>query len=66
MLSWIIVIVALAIFQIIAIVRSFPQTYIDISTVLMIVGVLGLFYKLYRKKMVKMDKEIEEKTNGNE
>ncbi len=60
MLSWIIVIAALAIFQIIAIVRSFPQTYIDVSTVLMIMAVLGLFYKLYRKKMATMDKEIEE------
>ncbi|MFP4458569.1 MAG: hypothetical protein ACLFSQ_03140 [Candidatus Zixiibacteriota bacterium] len=59
MISWLLVIIALAIFQIIALKFSFPETYVYISTVLVLVAALGLLYRAHLKIDRKDTKEIE-------
>jgi len=64
MLAWIIVIIALALFNIFAFSYSFPENYLFFSTVLVFIATLGLLYRVYWKKNKdaheKMQKEIEE------
>jgi 4-hydroxybenzoate polyprenyltransferase len=64
MVAWILIIIALTIFQIVSVSYSFPEDYIYISTILMIVAALGMLYRVYLKKKKglreKEEKEIEE------
>ena len=50
MLAWIIIIVALALFQIVSVSSAFPEAYTYISTLLMFLAALGLLYRVYSMK----------------
>lgn len=45
MITWLLVIVFLTIFQILALSFNFPETYVYISTVLILIAALGLIYR---------------------
>ena len=57
MIAWVIIIVVLAIFEILAVSYPFPEIYIYISTILLFVALLGLVYKVYRDKRDKESRE---------
>lgn len=45
MVLWLMVIIALAVFQIIALKFSFPDVYTYISTILVLMSAIGLLYR---------------------
>ncbi len=57
MIAWIIIIVVLATFEILAVSYPFPEIYIYISTLLLFVALLGLVYKVYRDQRGKKSKK---------
>jgi hypothetical protein len=59
MIAWILVIVALAIFQIIAVYYAYPRVYIDISTLLTLVAALGMLLRIYQQKKESLPKKKE-------
>ena len=61
MIAWLLIIVALAVFQIIALLQSFPETYVYISTVLVLLAALGLLYRAWTEQKKLPEKELSEK-----
>ena len=45
MISWLLVIVAMAVFQVLAIRFDFPENYVYASTILVLIAALGLIYR---------------------
>lgn len=69
MIAWLLIIVALAVFQIIALMQNFPESYVYISTILVLVAALGLLYRAWteQKKLSEKgqsDKELSKKDSG--
>ena len=50
MLIWVFIILGLVVFQVLGHVFAFPQIYLTISTLLMLVGALGLLYREYKSR----------------
>jgi len=65
MVAWVIIIIALAVFHIFAFLFSFPETYIYIGTILLLVGALGMVYRAhiqaYNKRMTERRENLEER-----
>ncbi len=50
MIAWIIIIITLTVFQVFAFYFSFPELYIYLSTVLMLVAALGMLYRVVTRR----------------
>lgn len=63
MIAWVIIIIALAVFHILAFTFSFPETYIYIGTILMFLAALGLVYRAhiraYNARKAELRKSLE-------
>ena len=57
MISWILIIVELSIFQILGFSFSFPEVYNFYSAILILVAALGLLYRAYRDQRDKKSRE---------
>jgi len=58
MVYWILIIVALAIFQILGFSFSFPEEYIGASSILVLVAALGMLHRVYTKHRAEKKKNI--------
>lgn len=63
MITWIILVIVLAIFQLLCLTVGFPDTYSYFASILLLLSALGMLYRIYRKQRAgereKMQKEIE-------
>ncbi len=63
MVNWIIIVIALSIFQMLCYSLNCPEYYVYISTVLVLLAALGMLYRVYRKQRAgekeKLKKELE-------
>ncbi|MCK5832086.1 hypothetical protein KAH81_00280 [bacterium] len=64
MLAWIIIIVAIAVFQVISVSSSFPEVYTYISTLLLFLAALGFLYRVNMMKRTIVRKRKDHKLLG--
>ena len=48
MIHWLLIIIALALFQVLGFAFSFPEEYTSISAILLLTAALGLLYRAYQ------------------
>lgn len=60
MVVWIVLVILLGLFQISYLLLGFPQTYVYIFSVLMLLLALGISYRVYRKEKFGKIEEMEE------
>jgi len=60
MLVWLIIVLASAIFQFIAVLPDFPENYICLSPVFTIIALLGMICRVYHKQKAHLREKMEE------
>ncbi len=60
MIAWIVLVILLGLFQISYLLLGFPQTYVYVFSVLMLLLALGISYRVYRKEKSGKIEEMEE------